>query len=179
MKENSVDTSLIQSKQIIDMVTVANEFCLFVEDSERYDKVYIVDYLQRVLPLLYLKGSMLPEIDESTDTDNERYVIEETWEYIYNTFMNLFGEENSYYFWNPALNEASPSALSENMADLYQDLKDFVFLFAKPSYYAKLNAVYMCRLFFAERWGKCIPFLLSHLHTLKYDNSKINEDGDY
>ena len=176
---DSVDTSLIQSKQVIEMFTVANEFCLFVEDSERYEREYVVDYLQRVLPLLYLKGSMLPESEEHAEHDNERYVIEETWEYIYNVFMNLFGKDNTYHVWNSQSNEVVENACAEIMADLYQDLKDFVFLFAKPSYYAKTNAVYMCRNLFEVRWGRSIPAFMSHLHNLKYENPKLNEDEDF
>jgi hypothetical protein len=175
MSENNIDTSIIQSRQIVEMLTVANEFCLFAEEIEKFDKSYITEYLQRVLPLLYIKGSLLPEVDETTDSDYERYVIEETWEYLFNYIRQLFGNENSYYFWNPELNEAAESSVAETMADLYQDLKDFVFLYSKPAYYAKLNSVHMCRNLFIHRWGKQIPGLMNHLHRMLYGHEEETE----
>lgn len=179
MSEKSIDTSVVQSRQVIEMLTVANEFCIFIEDIERFDKQYVLTYLQRILPLLYLKGSLLPESEPDDDSNNERYVIEETWEYIFNFVMNQFGKDNSYYFWNPDLNESAESTVSENMADIYQDLRDFVFLYSKPAYYAKLNSVHLCRNMFILRWGKFIPRLMNHLHGIIYDNEQKTEIYDY
>ncbi len=179
MTDQSIDTSLVSGKQVLEMITVANEFCLFVEEIERVDKPYILEYLQRMLPLLYLKGSLLPLIDSEEESENDRYVSEETWEYVFNMCKNIFGDDNIYYFWNPDLKEPAENTVSENMADLYQDLRDFVFLYSKPSYYAKLNSVVMCRNLFIGRWGKNIPQLLNHLHGIIYDNEQKTENDEY
>ncbi len=173
-----IDTSVIQSKQVIEMITVANEFCLFVEDIEKFEFSYVCEYLQRVLPLLYIKGSLIPLTEPNQETDNERYVIEESWEYIFNTVKNIFGQHNLYYFWNPGITEAESTTVAENMADMYQDLKDFVFLFSKPSHYAKVNAVYMCRTLFVNSWGKKTLTLMNHLHYVHYDKNQNTEDDD-
>jgi len=179
MKDSQIDTSVIQSRQVMEMITVANEFCLFIEDIERFERNYVLQYLQRVLPLLYLKGTLLPAVEPNDETDNERYVIEETWEYIFNLVKKIFEKDNSYYFWNPELQEATETMVSENLADMYQDLKDFVFLFSKPSYYAKINSVFMCRELFISRWGKSVPTLLSHLHGIVFDGPDSSEQGHF
>jgi hypothetical protein len=179
MKDTHIDTTVVKSRQVMEMITVANEFCLCIEDIERFDREYVLDYLQRVLPLLYLKGTLLPSVEPNDETDNERYVIEETWEYIFNLTKNLFGDDNSYYFWNPELLEATESMVSENLADMYQDLKDFVFLFSKPSYYAKVNSVHMCREMFILRWGKSLPLLIHHLHGIIFERPEGSELEDY
>ena len=162
--ENTLDTSAVSSKQILDMFTVANEFCLFIEEIEKYEKEYIIEYLQRVLPLLYIKGTLLPETEKYENEFNERYVVEETWEYVFNSTKNMFGKDNLYYFWNSELKEASESTVSENIADMYQDLKDFIFLYSKPAFYAKANAIQLCNETFRDRWGAIIPILLKHFH---------------
>jgi len=166
MSEEQLDITLIQSKQVLEMITVSNDFCLFMEEIHNFDKVYVISYLQKVLPLLYIKGSLLPETEAFDEYDNERYVIEETWEFLFNSLMQLFGKDNSYYFWNPDLNEPVETTFSENLADMYQDMKDFLFLFSKPSHYAKLNAVYMCRDLYLNRWGKAIPHLMFQIHYI-------------
>lgn len=180
MAQGQIDTTVVGSKQVMEMITVANDYCLFIEEIEQFDKKYVFSYLQRVLPLLYLKGSLLPETERNEDIDNERYVIEETWEYLFNTIKNFFAEDNKYYFWNPELGEVAETTFAENLADMYQDLKDFIYLFAKPSHYAKQNAVYMCRDLFFTRWGKIIPPMLQQLHVLTTKELNIqNEEYNY
>jgi hypothetical protein len=179
MTQNKIDLSVIENKNVLEILTVANEFCLFIEEHERFDKSYIFPYLQRVLPLLYLKGSLLPQVEPNHETDNERYVIEETWEYIFNSFRKLLADDNPYHFTEPDSAENTKTSISENLADLYQDLKDFVILFAKPSYYAKINAVYMCYHLFAQRWGKIIPLLLHQIHYVIYKNQLLENENSH
>lgn len=178
MTEESIDYSIVRSKQVAEMLTVANEFCLFIEEIDRYDKTYIAEYFHRVLPLLYIRGSLIPETELNEDFDNERFVIEETWEYLYNQIMNLFGKDNLVYYWNTELNESAQTSVSEILADIYQDLKDFIMLFSKPAHYAKLNSVHMCRDLFVRRWGKSIPLLLNHLHGIIYEHEINIEDNE-
>ncbi len=178
MNQEKIDTSVTGSKAVMEMITVANEFCLFAEEQERFDNEFIFSYLQRILPLLYIKGSLLPQVTEFPEHDNERFVIEETWEYLYNSFKNNFKHLNNYYFWDPELQGPAETTMSENLADLYQDLKDFIFLFSKPSHYAKQNAVFMCRELFIHRWGKIIPHLLSHIHGIIVDTKQHSDEDE-
>lgn len=163
-----IDSSLVENRNVIDMITVANEFCLFVEEHEKYEREYILVYLQRILPLLYLRGSLLDIEEPAEESENERFVTEDAWEYVFLSFKHIFDKENLYYFWNTELKEPTETSLAENIADLYQDMKDTVFLFSKSSHYAKHNAVYLCKTMFAERWGSIIPSTLTHLHGIIY-----------
>ena len=43
------------SRNVIEMITVANEYCLFLEGIEKYTKDDIISYFQKICPLLYLK----------------------------------------------------------------------------------------------------------------------------
>jgi len=178
MENKSIDTSITESKTVIEMITVANEFCLFTEEHEKYEMDFILSYLQRVLPLLYIKGSLLPDTESESGNDDERYVIEETWEYLFNSFVKVFGKNNTYYFWDAGLKEPVETTVAENLADMYQDLRDFVFLYSKPTYYAKLNAVNMCKELFLSHWGKLIPPLLSHIHGIIMDKKPSFDEYD-
>ncbi len=176
MKEDNIDTGIVANKQVFDMFTVANEFCIFMEEHESREKTYISEYLNRVLPLLYIKGLLLPDVEPNYEIDNERFVTEDKWEYMYNSVMQIFGSENSYYFWSFELNEYIQTTVSENLADMYQDLKDFVLLYSKPLYYAKINAIYLCKESFFQRWGKIITHLLGYLHYINYEKENENDE---
>lgn len=174
--EKFFDSNIENNKNVNEFFLLANEFCLFVEEIENHKKQYILEYCQRVLPIIYLKASLLPELEIYDEYENERYVIEETWEYIYNITANLIGTENKYYNWNSNLNEPIEHTFSENIADLYQDLKDFVFLYSKSTIFAKNNAVANCLMLYKTRYGAIILNLLSYIHNLLYKSLNYTEN---
>lgn len=48
------------------MLALAFEYCRFMEKLESIDKEGLASYLLKVLPLLYVKGELLPEIEAET-----------------------------------------------------------------------------------------------------------------
>ena len=53
----------VYSRQIIEFVTVANEFCSFMESAGQFERLDFILKIQKLLPLLYLKGSLIPEME--------------------------------------------------------------------------------------------------------------------
>ena len=51
------------SKEVIEFVAVAKEFCDFVETAPQMQRRDFIQRLQKFIPLIYLKGSLLPESD--------------------------------------------------------------------------------------------------------------------
>ena len=166
------------SKTIIEMITVSNEFCLFMEKIEQYKKEDVLEYLQKICPLLYIKGTLLPEIEVNEDSITERYVTEEQWENIFNETRKKFGDDDIFYYINNHYsNEDEPvkASLAENFTDIYQDLKDFVLLYQKNSIEAKKNAVSECKLLFETHWGYRIINSQKAIHYLLYKD----KDDEY
>ena len=60
MEQNS---QVIFDRNTIEFVTVAAEYCAFLERSEGKKRSAFVDTTLKILPLLYLKASMLPEVE--------------------------------------------------------------------------------------------------------------------
>ena len=54
------------SKNVIEFLRVAHEYCLFIEKSAEKDKAKIFDFVLKIGPLLYLKGRLLPEFLRSS-----------------------------------------------------------------------------------------------------------------
>ena len=95
MPQDSIKT--IKSKAVLEMLTVAHEFCLFIESSENYDKETIIGYLQKVCPLIYLKGALLPEVKVSDEAAAERFVTEENWDSIFSMLKTKFDKDDEFH----------------------------------------------------------------------------------
>lgn len=157
-----------QQKNVEEMLTVAVEYCHFAESAHKYKLEEVYAYLQKVLPLLYLKGAMMPTHTIVNNPEaNERFVTAENYEIIYEELRKKWGEADE--FWaidaNNENKEVEKMSMAEQLADIYQDLKDFVLLYAKATRAAQENAIYSCRYYFDTHWGERSLRLLKVVHA--------------
>lgn len=170
-----METSTISSKNVTEMLTVANEYCHFIEKAHQYEEKDILNYLQKILPLLYLKGSLLPSVEVTMPEANERFVTAETYEIIYNEVMNKFKPNDSFWDVDHAeLKDITPEkiSLADQLTDIYQDLKDFILLYAKGTKAAQENAVHDCKHFFEIHWGYRLVQALKYIHHMLNADAK-------
>ena len=66
--------NIVYSRNVVEFVAVANEFCEFVENSNRYGTPQLIDITRKLLPLLYFKASMLPEVKTILDEELEKLI---------------------------------------------------------------------------------------------------------
>jgi hypothetical protein len=175
---------ITQSKSMLEMLTVANEYCFFIETAESKSKDGILKFVNSLLPLLYLKGTLLPASEVENPEANERFVTEEQWERIFTALREKFGDSDEFWIIDPQhVNESEPlkASLSENLADIYQDMKDLVMLYQKNTVSARENAMADCKLLFETHWGFRIANILSRLHFLLNDkeDEQLFEDLDF
>ncbi len=178
MTEYSEDNALY-ARKVLDILTVANEFCLFLEKVHQYPKPEAIDYLHKISPLLYLKGSLMPDVQIPDDFITERFVTEEEWENIFQSLVNMLGKEDRYqaHFFNDAFSEEGERySLSENYADIYQDLKDFIMLYQQRTYTAQQASVSQCHQLFQSHWGPRLLESMPQLHQLLYSEKLKPED---
>ena len=69
------EKSPVYGRDVMELVTVAVEYCAFLEQTEGKTRMNFVDTLMKLLPLLYLKAALLPKY-EILDGD---YMAEEPW----------------------------------------------------------------------------------------------------
>ncbi len=166
---STTDENLAQSKSVLEMITVAHEFCLFIEKVDSYPQEDVINYFQKIIPLLYLKGSLLPEIEVADNSYVERYVTAETWEIVFNELRNKLKPYDNYWVLEFSDDtEASKANIADNLTDVYQDLKDFVILYTKNTQTARENAAYECKLQFETHWGIRLLSALKAIHMFKY-----------
>ena len=127
------ESQTIFEKNVIEFVTVAAEFCAFLERAEHMKRKAFVDTSLKILPLLYLKASLLPKCETIGDEAPETYVTEEIYEILRINLAGLMGEKDDYLdvFVQDMVYSDQPikKSISEDLADIYQDIKDFIFVF--------------------------------------------------
>ena len=169
----------LYSPHVLELITVANEYCLFLEKVEPIEVEDLIEYLRKILPLLYIKGSLLPEFNPD-EPQPERYVTEQEWETVFNDLRTKFGELDEFYFIDhsdPGDAEPWKGSLADHLADIYQDLKDFLLLFQKNTYTAQQNAICDCRELFRIHWGERLTRAHYVIHQLRFrDQAKTEQD---
>ncbi|HOF15638.1 MAG TPA: DUF5063 domain-containing protein [Bacteroidales bacterium] len=166
---------VIESQNTKDLHLVASQFCTFIEKIQPFQQQDAMEYLIKIIPLLYIKGILIPhfEFDEEENMAI-RLLTEEEYEIAYLSIKEKFDTYNYFEFFNQSINQVESIDLSELIADLYQDLKDFVLFFNQNTFRSQSAALWLCRVNFYERWGKIITQLLAYLHPLLFP-SQVND----
>lgn len=171
----------IYDKNTLEFVTVAFEFCSWIESSYEHDLMRFVDKTIKLLPLLYLKATLLPATETDDESEMTHFITEETYDTLRNRLAALLGEYDSYLetFATDMQYSDTPVAafISENLADLYQDIGNFVSLFRQGYDKTMRLALATCIENFRLYWGQSLLNALKALHAIRY-NEDINMTGD-
>ena len=169
----------VYSRNVIEFVAVANEFCKYAEHASELKGDELLKILQRILPLMYLKASLLPKLNPFFEDGNEKFVAESDWTRIYQTLKGKFGTANDYLevFDDKFTESEGPvlSSISENMADIYQDIKDFLLLYQTGTSEIMNDAIWECRLNFESFWGQKLVNSMRAIHKFIYSGEEIEK----
>ena len=171
--------SIVYSKNVIEFITVANEFCSFLERSEDFESPDFMTRLQKMLPLLYLKASLLPEFEFESDEDLEKFVTEMDYSMIQEKVLVHTGAGDDYQEVFVSGMQFSESALtasiSENVSDIYQEMKDLVMSYRMLNDEVMEQAVWECKNNFTLLWGQTLVNCLRAVHNLIYAENKEDD----
>jgi len=162
------DESQLIERHLIEMLTLAGEYCITIEKSDQSDKNELLIFLSKISPMLYLRGILFPVTEEPDEEGDERVVTQEQWENLFNSLRIKFGTDDVFNFLDynsPEQDEISKGSLSELFADVYQDMKDFVWLMTKNSLVSRKYAAYDIKQLFISNWGPKLLLAQSMLHS--------------
>jgi hypothetical protein len=175
---NTQDNPLYQ-RDILEFVTVAVQYCAYLEDSEGRSREEFVDTMSKLLPLLYLKGSLLPQYETYSDNMLSDYVTEENYDIIRNNIAYIMADKDDYldvfvddmkYSDEPIL-----MTISENLADIYQDIKNFAYIYKQGVEDEMMSALELCNQNFRTDWGQKLVNVLRAIHEVKYTITNIDD----
>lgn len=176
------ESQTIFDRNVIEFVTVAAEFCKYVEQAEGTRRATFVDTMLKILPLLYLKATLLPPCEPMGDEEPEHYVTEETYEVLRLTLASILAERDDYLdvFVEDMKYSDQPITryISEDLADIYQDVKDFIFVFSLGLNQTMHDALAICQENFRLYWGQKLVNTLRALHETRYTQSEDENDED-
>ena len=173
--------SLVYSKNVIELITVANEFCSFLERADEMESADFLSRLQKMLPLLYLKASLLPKFEFEADDDLEKYVTEVEYNLIQQKILAHTGAGDDYQeVFIPGMQfseSALTSSIAENVADVYQDMKDLIMSFRTMNDEVMEQALWESQSNFAQVWGQKLVNCLRAVHNQIYSENNTDEDS--
>lgn len=177
MKQTS---QVIFERNSVEFVTVAAEYCAFIERSEGQKRAEFVDTLLKILPLLYIKASMLPECEVMGEDGLESFVTEDDYEVIRLNLQELLGDRDDYLdvFVEDMKYSDTPirKSIAEDLSDIYQVVKDFVCQFRSGLNETMHDALAQCREHFINYWGQTLVNTMRALHEVMYSATDNGED---
>jgi len=169
--EKPSNEQVIYEKNVIDFVTIAVEYCAFLEDETEISRTEWIDRMLKMLPLLYVKASLLPETFPVNEEPPVTFVHEEDYIRVANRIAAVMGEEDIYldvFVDDMKYSDTPVSAyVSENIADIYQDVRNFVSVYQFELTDQMNDALYICKENFRLFWGQKLVNVLRPLHALK------------
>ncbi len=167
------------SRNVVEFTAAANEFCKYAEHAAELKGDELLKILQRILPFLYLKASLLPSLEPFFDDGNENFVTESDWTSMHDVLREKLGTADDYLeVFDEKLSESEGpvlSSISENMADIYQDLKDFLLLYQTGTNEVMNDAVWECKQNFENYWGQKLVNSLRAIHRFIYSGEEIGK----
>ena len=129
--QNEQEPDYRDSRQLTELAIVANEYCRFIENISKYQSAQVLEFLSRICPLLYIKGSLIEDRQQEEDMA-EHIVTAETYEIVFNELRQVIGSNDVFYIFDQQLKEAVASSMAERFAYGYQDVKDMVDMLSSP-----------------------------------------------
>jgi hypothetical protein len=173
---------IVYSKNVVEFVTVASEYCSSVESVAKLPVEVNLRKMQKLLPLLYLKAAMLPKTERLLDEDLEKYISELDYNVLHQKWLQLLNEYDSFYeVFDPAIQfgqETVTASVSENLLDIYQDLKNFLISYSIGNEEVMNDALVECVEHFEEFWGQQLVNVFRAVHALVYSNADFSKENN-
>ena len=169
--------SPVYGRDVMELVTVAVDYCVLLEQSQERTRMEFVDTLAKMLPLLYLKAALLPKyeiLDESYYPED--FVTEDNYNIVRANISMLMEEKDDYLdvFMEDMKYSESPilTTVSENLADIYQELKNFAMNYKHAvDEVSMMNALSVVKEEFQYSWGQKLVNVQRALHEVRYSET--------
>ena len=179
--DNESLKKLVYSKNVVEFITVASEFCGIIENVRKFSLEDNLKKMQLILPLLYLKAALLPNPAKLMEEELEKFVSEMDYNLQLQKWLEVLGEHDSFYeVFDPDIQfgeEITTASISESLIDIYQDLKDFLTSYSIGDELIMNDSLYDCVFHFEQFWGQRLVNVLRAIHMLITGDIDFSEDS--
>lgn len=170
----------VYRQDVIDFLTVAVQFCAYLEHIREEEKREAVERLSCLLPMLYLKARMLDRPQEELDGFVEQFCTEMAYDEVRSGMAALLGSDDSYLELPAEEGRYSdiPETrfISEQLADIYQELTDLAGSYQTQETAVMNDAVLACLEALDLHWGQKLLSALKALDVLRLDPNFCSQD---
>lgn len=154
-------------------IALSNEFCSAIENAIEFEKEDFVAKMLKMLPRIYMTVTDI-DIEESTeDFYALPYLDESVYDSLRSQIATLMGEDDVFletFEEDMKYSDAPVSAtISEDLADIYQQLYNFVASVRDVDTEAINSIIITCKEEFASYWGQTLCNVLRALHSVFYN----------
>lgn len=172
----------VYAHDTLEFVTVAVQFCAYLEQSQERMKTEFIETMLKLLPLLYMKATMVPRIESLGDFLPSDQVSEDDYDYIRANVARIIGEDDDYEELlrgaDLQYEEVRWQTVSEGLADIYQPLRNFVFAYQQRLDDCMFDALWAVMDQFELFWGQCVLDTLRRLHVVRYSQNTTDDEDD-
>ncbi len=179
MEQTTNESGVLYSRPVLDFITIAAEYCRCLESVSELSRERFSEVMRGLIPMVYLKATLLPVVD-APEGYNAPCVTEDDYNYVRHGVSALLAEADDYldvfvedfkYSDTPVL-----CTVSENLADVYQVLRDLVEVFRGGHEEAMAVALQDAREQFGYSWGQKALGALRALHDGRFGGERVGDD---
>ena len=171
----------VYSGEMVALVKAANETASYLEDLKGKAATDFVSEAPILLTSVYQAMLNTLKTEPVFENGTEPVVSEQEWAAVYQQVAGILGAGNS--FLRPAeeeefdRSELVTHTISEDLADVYQELRDFTTNYSRGMEEIMNDAAWELRERFYEHWGKKLLRALLAIHNLAVVATDQTEEG--
>ena len=154
-------------------IALSNEFCSAIENAMELEKEDFVATMLKMLPRIYMTVTDIDIEESNEDYYALPYLDESVYDNLRSQLAALMGEDDVFletFEEDMKYSDAPVSAtISEDLADIYQQLYNFVASVRDVDTEAINSIIITCKEDFASYWGQTLCNVLRALHSVFYN----------
>ncbi len=154
-------------------IALSNEFCSAIENALEFEKEDFVAKMLKMLPRIYMTVTDIDIEESNEDYYALPYLDESVYDNLRSQLAALMGEDDVFletFEEDMKYSDAPVSAtISEDLADIYQQLYNFVASVRDVDTEAINSIIITCKEDFASYWGQTLCNVLRALHSVFYN----------
>ena len=172
----------VYSSEVLEFVKISKDFIDFLQDEMPEERKDFIGKSLQLLPQMYANMMSIPPNEPEFDSGGQKHVTEEEWSGVYQKIYGILASQNEYLD-IPEQEEYDrmeiiSRELSDDLADIYQDVKDFLENFRMGVEEVMNDAIWECRVNFENYWGKKLLRASLNLHKSYTRDVEILEKMD-
>ena len=155
-------------------IALTNEYCQAVDQAGESSRQELIEKMLKLLPRIYITASDMNDPNALTDAYIEPSLDERLYDEVRSAMAQVIADEDIYLevFLDDMRYSDTPIsvAISENLADLYQEFYNFVHAVQDAPSYLQSEMLMACSNNFKEYWGQTLCNVTRALHCARFNH---------